>query len=234
MSNNLLLFDKHTQKEYNEFIEKVVTYFWRNMQYQLKNITTIETGNLLPKEYYLTIDEKKELSKKGCLTNKSVRYAYTPDVFEYDNYRQQRSFGEEKYLDKYREIVSASAGDIVVSLITQYAAIVREGGNSLMLTPNYAKISINNEIVSKEYFVLWFNEIFEARKQIIEMKQGTTVIKLSPKNMRDMMVSLPSLKQQKTLGRMYFQNLELTEKMLMRHTRQLDLIRAIEQKIKGT
>ncbi|MEY8537847.1 restriction endonuclease subunit S [Lactococcus muris] len=201
------------------------------MDYKLYDLAKLENGKVFPKDTLLTEEEKRELQDKGEVGGRKRCYLYTPAVFEYDRYLQKNSEGEEKYLRDYSKFLSVKAGDVVISPITQYATLVREHKVPMLLSPNHIKVSLDEKLIDKSYFVFWFNELPESRKQISEMKQGTTVIKLPTSGLKGMAISLPNLNQQKQLGTSYINSLKLMEQLKRKKDLQINFLKGINQQL---
>lgn len=201
------------------------------MDYKLQDLARFINGNIFPKDTALTEDEKAEIQAKGKISHKERCLFYTPSVFEYDRYSHESTDGDEKYLEFPEKYLSVVQGDVVISPITQLATIVRKHKASMLLSPNYVKVSLNEELIDSSYFIFWFNELSQARRQISEMKQGTTVIKLSTNSLGDMIISLPDLSQQQLLGTGYINSLKLTEQLKRRQGLQLLFLKGIEQQL---
>ena len=201
------------------------------MDYKLHDLITLTNGNVFPKDTVLTEEEKNDIQTMGEIRDKERCYIYTPSVFEYDRYSEGSTIGEEKYLKYPQKFLSVREGDVVISPITQFAGIVRDHEFSMLLSPNHIKVSLEESIIDKSYFIFWFNELSQARRQISEMKQGTTVIKLPTSGLKRMTISLPKLDQQQLLGKAYINSLQLSEQLKRKKDLELQFIKVINQQL---
>lgn len=188
---------------------------------KLRDLVSMENGNVFPKDTSLN---DGELKKELC-------YLYSPAVFEYDRHLGGDAKGDKRYIEFPQKFISVLTGDIVISPVTQLATIVRNHGTPLLLSPNYVKVLPDEEKLDRAYFVFWFNELFESRKQIFEMKQGTTVIKLSTNSLKELTISLPNLTQQKLIGTGYINSLMLVEQLKRKQKLQVALLKGINQQL---
>lgn len=100
-------------------------------------------------------------------------------------------------------------GDIVFSLISGTAAIVREEHKGYLYTQNYVKLKPKDRIDSK-YLVYLLNEDKLVKKQFVTGLQGSQVLKYTLKQVKELeLPKLPSIEKQKIIGDIYFNQLRL-------------------------
>ncbi|URZ07087.1 restriction endonuclease subunit S [Clostridium felsineum] len=100
-------------------------------------------------------------------------------------------------------------GDVVFSLITGIATIVRKEHVGYLYTQNYVKLLPKNNIDSK-FLVYILNENKKIKKQFLLGLQGSQVLKYTLKQLKDLEISkIPSIDKQKIIGQVYFNQLRL-------------------------
>jgi|GEM_PF-190401 restriction endonuclease S subunit len=100
-------------------------------------------------------------------------------------------------------------GDVVFSLITGIATIVRKKHEGYLYTQNYIKLVPSHKIDSK-FLVYLINENKKIKKQLMVGLQGSQVLKHSLKQLKEIEINkLPSIDKQKIIGQVYFNQLRL-------------------------
>jgi len=107
------------------------------------------------------------------------------------------------------KIVTLCANDVVFSLISGTATIIRIEHESYLFTQNYVKLIPNDQIDTK-YLVFLLNENKLVKKQFITGLQGSQVLKYTIKQLKELeLPALPSMEKQKVIGDVYFNQLRL-------------------------
>ncbi|MBV4422383.1 restriction endonuclease subunit S [Clostridium tyrobutyricum] len=100
-------------------------------------------------------------------------------------------------------------GDVVFSLITGIATIVRKEHEGYLYTQNYVKLLPNHNIDSK-FLVYLINEDKTIKKQFVLGLQGSQVLKYTLKQLKGLEIpKIPSIDKQKIIGQVYFDQLRL-------------------------
>lgn len=100
-------------------------------------------------------------------------------------------------------------GDVVFSLITGIATIVRKEHEGYIYTQNYVKLLPSNKIDSK-FLVYLINENKTIKKQFVLGLQGSQVLKYTLKQLKQLEIpKIPSIDKQKIIGQVYFNQLRL-------------------------
>ena len=100
-------------------------------------------------------------------------------------------------------------GDVVFSLITGIAAMVRKEHEGYLYTQNYVKLLPSNNIDSK-FLVYLINENKIIKKQFVLGLQGSQVLKYTLKQLKELEIpKIPSIAKQKIIGQVYFNQLRL-------------------------
>ncbi|AZV57105.1 restriction endonuclease subunit S [Clostridium sp. AWRP] len=100
-------------------------------------------------------------------------------------------------------------GDVVFSLITGIATIVRREHEGYLYTQNYVKLLTSHNIDSK-FLVYLLNENKTVKKQFLLGLQGSKVLKYTLKQLKELEIpKVPSIDNQKIIGQVYFNQLRL-------------------------
>lgn len=101
------------------------------------------------------------------------------------------------------------AGDVVFSLITGIATMVRKEHEGYLYTQNYVKLLPGHHIDSK-FLVYLLNENKSIKKQFIVGLQGSQVLKYTLNQLKELEIGeIPSIDKQKVIGLVYFNQLRL-------------------------
>lgn len=116
---------------------------------------------------------------------------------------------ERKKIRTFDDVVVAAAGEVVFSLLSGSAAIVRPGRSGYLLTQNYAKLVLSGETDAR-FFVYLLNEDQRIRRQLRMGMQGSATMKYTLAQLGNLKLPpLPSAEKQKLIGELYFAQLEL-------------------------
>ncbi|WP_446897848.1 restriction endonuclease subunit S [Clostridium sp. LBM24168] len=100
-------------------------------------------------------------------------------------------------------------GDVVFSLITGTAAMVRKEHEGYLYTQNYVKLLPGNNIDPK-FLVYLINENKTIKKQFVLGLQGSQVLKYTLKQLKELKIpKIPSIDKQEIIGQVYFNQLRL-------------------------
>lgn len=100
-------------------------------------------------------------------------------------------------------------GDVVFSLITGIATIVRKEHEGYIYTQNYVKLLPSHKIDSK-FLVYLINENKTIKKQFVLGLQGSQVLKYTLKQLKELEIpKIPSIDKQKIIGQVYFNQLRI-------------------------
>lgn len=100
-------------------------------------------------------------------------------------------------------------GDVVFSLITGIATMVRKEHEGYIYTQNYVKLLPSHKIDSK-FLVYLINENKAIKKQFVLGLQGSQVLKYTIKQLKELEIpKIPSIDKQKNIGQVYFNQLRL-------------------------
>ncbi|AYW46788.1 restriction endonuclease subunit S [Tetragenococcus koreensis] len=114
---------------------------------------------------------------------------------------------EKKRVHTLDELSTLRAGDVVFSLISGKAAIVRSAHEDYLYTQNYIKLVPKKELDSR-FLVYLLNEDKQVRRQFQKGIQGSATMKYTVKQLKELvMPTLPNLEKQKKIGSIYFKQL---------------------------
>ncbi|WP_373899514.1 restriction endonuclease subunit S [Haloimpatiens sp. FM7315] len=100
-------------------------------------------------------------------------------------------------------------GDVVFSLITGVATIVRKEHEGYIYTQNYVKLVPGDKIDSK-FLVYLINENKTIKKQFMLGLQGSHVLKYTIKQLKELEIpKIPCIDKQKIIGQVYFNQLRV-------------------------
>lgn len=107
------------------------------------------------------------------------------------------------------KVSTLSTGDVLFSLVTGKATIVRKEHEGYLYTQNYAKL-LHAEDIDSKFLVYLMNESKAIRKQLMLGLQGSLVLKYTLTQLRDLEIKkIPSIDKQKIIGQVYFNQLRL-------------------------
>ena len=117
--------------------------------------------------------------------------------------------GEPKKIRTRDEVSIVFPQDIIFSLISGTASIVGKDHQGYLYTQNYVRIKPDKNIAPK-YLIYLLNENRVIRKQFQLGLQGTTVLKYTLAQLKEIeLPSLPSLHEQQIIGEVYFKQLRV-------------------------
>jgi len=107
------------------------------------------------------------------------------------------------------KVSTLSTGDVLFSLVTGKATIVRKEHEGYLYTQNYVKL-LHAEDIDSKFLVYLMNESKAIRKQLMLGLQGSLVLKYTLTQLRDLEIKkIPSIDKQKIIGQVYFNQLRL-------------------------
>ncbi|MFT8363332.1 MAG: restriction endonuclease subunit S [Sporolactobacillus sp.] len=100
-------------------------------------------------------------------------------------------------------------GDVVFSLISGVATLVRKAHEGYLYTQNYVKL-IPNKTIDPKFLIYLLNEDKSIKKQLLRGLQGSQVLKYTLRQVKELVLpELPSLKKQQLIGDVYLSQLRL-------------------------
>lgn len=116
---------------------------------------------------------------------------------------------ENKQVRTYDEVSTLCENDVIFSLITGMATIIRRNHEGYLYTQNYVKLLPSKDIDSK-FLVYLINENKMIKKQLIMGLQGSQVLKYTLKQLKELdMPKIASIDKQRIIGQAYFNQLRL-------------------------
>ncbi|MCI1254846.1 MAG: hypothetical protein LKG12_06710 [Bifidobacterium tibiigranuli] len=111
-------------------------------------------------------------------------------------------------------VKTLSEGDIIFSLISGEAAIIRRNHAGLLYTQNYVKITLHaskrEEAIAARYLVYLINNDANLNRQLHRGLQGSQVLKYTVKQLSELKLQQqPPFETQQLLGNVYFDQLRL-------------------------
>lgn len=134
---------------------------------------------------------------------------YSQNNLEEDLTGVELATEEAKQIATTDEVTTVTLGDLVFSLISGRAAIVRKEHDGYLYTQNYVVIEPGTEVDSK-YLVYLLNEDREVAHQFWLGLQGSMVMKYTVKQLRELKIKrLPNLDKQQAIGDIYFKQMRI-------------------------
>ncbi|WP_411168484.1 restriction endonuclease subunit S [Clostridium sp. MB05] len=116
---------------------------------------------------------------------------------------------ENKQVRTYDKISTLCENDVIFSLVSGMATIVRKSHEGYLYTQNYVKLLPRNDIDLK-FLVYMINENKMIRKQLMFGLQGSQVLKYTLKQLKELEIpKIPSIDKQRKIGQIYFNHLRL-------------------------
>jgi hypothetical protein len=117
--------------------------------------------------------------------------------------------GSRKQIRTSDNVSTLKSGDLVFSLISGKATIVRSSHNGYMYTQNYVKL-VPTPALDAKYLVYMFNENTDIRRQLQSGQQGSVTLKFTIRQLSDLIFpTLPPIEKQRIIGELYFNQLKL-------------------------
>jgi len=116
--------------------------------------------------------------------------------------------------------------DIVIDSLSHKAAIATKETENMFVSFNYfiLKPKINIDL---NYFVAWFNESDEIRRELDTILQGTRLKKLTLTQLNELKLNLIDLDKQKQIGKIYkYSNMKFNEAIKIRES-EIDIVKNI-------
>ncbi|MBO0439617.1 restriction endonuclease subunit S [Candidatus Enterococcus ikei] len=109
-----------------------------------------------------------------------------------------------KYIQTMKKIQQIETNDIIINLFKGDCTKVRDEFSGYVINANFVKVSPkNNEQLNPDFFLYWFNESEESKKQLLQSVQGSVMKKISIAKLKKMDISLPSREKQEIIGQLY-------------------------------
>jgi len=117
--------------------------------------------------------------------------------------------GSKKQIRTYDDVCTLETGDLVFSLISGKAAIIRSNHSGYLYTQNYVKLIPTPEIDAR-YLAYMLNEDADIKCHLHRSQQGSDTLKFTIQQLSDLIFSLPPpIKKQQLIGELYFNQLRL-------------------------
>lgn len=97
-----------------------------------------------------------------------------------------------------------SSGEIVYNLTSSTVGIVSQMNAGKLINQNFAKLVVKNDMIDAKYLCFLLNQSDSVRRQKYILMQGTVTPKITPAIIRQLEFSLPPMKKQILIGKLYF------------------------------
>jgi len=107
---------------------------------------------------------------------------------------------------------TVSEGDFVVSLIRNKASVVSENNAGKVISTNYIKATLDENVVDPWYLCYCINEDEDVKKQIMYEGQSTTtnMARLSMATVKKLEIAFPDIEVQRLIGSTYKEVMHLS------------------------
>lgn len=114
-----------------------------------------------------------------------------------------------KTIRTWDKVSTLDEQDILFSLISGDASVVRKSHEGYLFTQNYVKL-IPCKKVDSRYLVYLINQNESIKRQFRQGLQGSQVLKYTLKQLRELVLpDFPTLEKQRMIGEVYFKQLRL-------------------------
>jgi hypothetical protein len=117
--------------------------------------------------------------------------------------------GTRKQIRTFDNVGTLESGDLVFSLISGRATIVRSCHEGYLYTQNYVKL-LPIPVIDAGYLTYMLNEDANIKRQLQSSQQGSVTLKFTIRQLSDLVFPvLPSVEKQRVIGKLYFNQLRL-------------------------
>lgn len=117
--------------------------------------------------------------------------------------------GVTKQIRTFDKVDTLQKGDLVFSLISGKAAIVRSGHNGYLYTQNYVKL-LPTSVIDIGYLAYMLNEDENIKRQLQSSQQGSVTLKFTIRQLTELVFPIPPpIEKQRVIGELYFNQLRL-------------------------
>ncbi|KRM19304.1 hypothetical protein FC40_GL000283 [Ligilactobacillus hayakitensis DSM 18933 = JCM 14209] len=130
--------------------------------------------------------------------NRKYQEKYTNVDLEEDLYRG--------YVGKkieFQERHEVNAGDVIINVMNNRAAVVSDVTKGLGMAQNFIKIVVDNKNVYSWYLCYKLNESDEVARQFLANSDGNVVRRMRPSTLKSLKVSFPDFDEQVKIGDAY-------------------------------
>jgi hypothetical protein len=117
--------------------------------------------------------------------------------------------GSGKQIRTFDNVSTLESGDVIFSLISGKAAIVRSTHSGYLFTQNYVKL-VPVPSVDPGYLVFMLNENADIKRQLHSGQQGSATLKFTIRQLSDLIFPvLPPIEKQRVIRELYFYQLRM-------------------------
>lgn len=144
------------------------------------------------------------------LNNEAPTYIYYSQPEINDDLNGLSTTKDEKRIRTYDNVNTVKSGDVIFSLISGKATIVRDDHVGYLFTQNYV-VLIPTESIDARYLVYMLNENYKIKRQLQSGQQGSVTLKYTIRQLSGLVFpNLPAIEKQRIIGKLYFNQLKLT------------------------
>lgn len=137
------------------------------------------------------------------LNSQEIRKFSQDDVYSSDDLNKDLSLGGKDANRPHKEKYKVYAGDVVMHLMSNQAAVVSQKSDGKIISQRIMKLDIDPRKVNNWYLCYLLNESNTIKHQAFQAMEGSILRHLAISNIRDFSIELPPLQRQKEIGEMY-------------------------------
>ncbi|MCH4984483.1 hypothetical protein AB4G91_08170 [Macrococcoides goetzii] len=120
----------------------------------------------------------------------------------------------EKFImaNKKTKLITTESEDIILNMATSEAAIVMPEHAGYALPYNYSKLTLNTQLIDKDFLVFWINESPQFAQQIKSNNASSkhNLRRITVRMFNELKIELPDIEDQKKAGLLYKSLIELS------------------------
>ncbi|MPM41099.1 hypothetical protein SDC9_87749 [bioreactor metagenome] len=148
--------------------------------------------------------------KESLNSDAPAYFFYSQQEMEDDLNGVETHSDTRRQIRTYDNVGTLQSGDLVFSLISGKAAIVRSSHNGYLYTQNYVRL-LPAPLINAEYLAYMLNEDTNIKRQLQSSQQGSKTMKFTIRQLSDLIFPIPPpIEKQSMIGELYFNQLRLT------------------------
>lgn len=165
-------------------------------------------GDLCDFESGIIISRVSEEQPEETSERKPMYHLYENDQFDNNPLLMDNETSSNQIFTE-KDVPTLKENDVVINLYRAKAVKVNNFYSNYIINANFVKIDINDTLLDKAYFLYWFNESLDSKKQLIQDVQGSFMRKTTISQLKEMQIILPDLDVQTLIGGIYEQQIKL-------------------------
>jgi hypothetical protein len=147
--------------------------------------------------------------KESTDSDAPVYFFFGQPEMEDDLIGVETNIGTRRQIRTFDNVGTLQSGDLVFSLISGKAAIVRSSHDGYLYTQNYVRL-IPTPIINAGYLTYMLNEDANIKRQMQSSQQGSVTMKFTIRQLTNLIFPIPPpIEKQRVIGELYFNQLRL-------------------------